>query len=230
MDVFTRDGKQGRTRRTRSDGERSRRTILDAAARLATVDGLGGLSIGNLAKHIGMSKSGLYAHFDSKEDLQIATIRTAREITDSEVTRPALEEPDPLRRVIALCENYLSYVERDVFPGGCFFASTTAEFDTRPGTVRDLLASMQAERMRTLTAQITAAMGAADIVPHEDPEQLAFECNALLHLANDSFVLGRNPDALTRARRGLTGRLLLAASAHARPVIEASTLAAGARR
>src|SRR3954464_1816462 len=110
------------TRRTRSDGERSRKTILRAAASLATVDGLEGISIGNLAAHIGMSKSGLYAHFGSKEELQLATIDSARKILDAEVVEPAREIVDPREQLQALCERFLSYVERRVFPGGCFFA------------------------------------------------------------------------------------------------------------
>src|SRR3954462_13040735 len=115
-------------RKPRADGERSRRTILDAAAKLATIDGLEGLSIGRLADHIGMSKSGLYAHFGSKEELQLATIETAREIYEADVVAPAARAATPLAKVEALCAQFLSHVERRVFPGGCFFASAAAEF------------------------------------------------------------------------------------------------------
>src|SRR3954470_9014604 len=111
------------TRRPRSDGLRSRQTILRAAASLATVDGLEGLSIGNLAAHIGMSKSGLYAHFGSKEELQLATIDTALEIFGAEVVAPARDATTPLAKIEVLCEQFLSHIERRVFPGGCFFAS-----------------------------------------------------------------------------------------------------------
>src|SRR5215468_4179777 len=104
-------------RRQRSDGARSRRTILRAAASLATVDGLEGISIGNLAAHIGMSKSGLYAHFGSKEELQLATVDTAREIFDAEVLAPIAGIDDPLERLKALCNSFLDHVERRVFPG-----------------------------------------------------------------------------------------------------------------
>src|SRR5213082_691885 len=97
-------------RKPRSDGERSRRTILDAAAKLATIDGLEGLSIGRLAAHIGMSKSGLYAHFGSKEELQLATIETAREIYEADVVAPAEDAATPLAKVEALCEQFLSHV------------------------------------------------------------------------------------------------------------------------
>src|SRR5256885_17242433 len=107
-------------RKPRADGQRSRRTILDAAAKLATIDGLEGLSIGRLAAHIGMSKSGLYAHFGSKEELQLAAIETASAIFDAEVIDPAEQGTTPLEKIQLLCEQFLSHVERRVFPGGCF--------------------------------------------------------------------------------------------------------------
>ena len=131
-------GREHAAVRRRGDGERSHLAILEAAMRLSTVQGLDGLSIGELASHIGMSKSGLYAHFRSKEELQVATVTAALEVVDAEVVQPALSRPDALGRLIALCENFLSYAQRS-FPGGCFFASAGAEFDTRPGSVRDLL-------------------------------------------------------------------------------------------
>ena len=109
-----------RKRRTRADGERSYRTILDTAARLATTEGLEGLSIGRLAGEIGMSKSGLYAHFDSKQQLQLATVGAAEDVFTAEVVTPALEVPEGLGRLKLLCAGYLSYVKRGVFPGGCF--------------------------------------------------------------------------------------------------------------
>ncbi|MEF2162646.1 helix-turn-helix domain-containing protein, partial [Pseudomonas aeruginosa] len=103
--------------------------ILHTAARLATVEGLDGLTIGRLAAETGMSKSGLFAHFGSKEELQLATIDTAEEIYEEDVLRPALQE-EGRARLEALCERFLSHVDRKVFPGGCFFASAAAELDT----------------------------------------------------------------------------------------------------
>jgi AcrR family transcriptional regulator len=130
-------------RKPRADGERSRRTILDAAAKLATTEGLEVLSIGRLAEHIGMSKSGLYAHFGSKEELQLATVETAGDVFAKEVVAPAEEAATPFGKLEALCEGFLSHVERRTFPGGCFFAATAAEFDTRPGAVRDRIAESE---------------------------------------------------------------------------------------
>src|SRR5271154_3359568 len=125
-------------RRRRSDGERSRNAILREAAQLATVEGIAGLSIGRLAEAVGMSKSGLFAHFGSKEELQLATIETASALFSEHVIEPASDAPTGLERLRQLTEGFLRHVEDDVFLGGCFFASVAAEMDTRPGPVRDL--------------------------------------------------------------------------------------------
>ena len=121
-------------RRTTSHGARTREAILRTAADVASVDGLDGLSIGRLATELAMSKSGLFAHFGSKEELQLATIEEARQRYAREVIEPALAAGPASAALHALCESFLSYVERAVFPGGCFFASAMAEFDSKaPG-------------------------------------------------------------------------------------------------
>src|SRR5262245_56151020 len=120
-----------------SKGEASRTTILLAAAKLATVRGLDGLSIGDLAAEVGMSKSGLYAHFKSKEELELATIETAAAIFEREVFQPAARAHAGTERLGALADAFLSHVERRVFPGGCFFAAVASELDRRPGPARD---------------------------------------------------------------------------------------------
>ena len=138
-------------RRRRGDGEKSRAAILDEAAKLATVEGIEGLSISRLADAVGMSKSGLFAHFGSKEDLQLAAIEEARQRYVQEVVAPGLAAGSGITRLYALCEAFLSYIERGVFPGGCFFASAMAEFDCKaPGPVRDRIAECQHEWMNTL--------------------------------------------------------------------------------
>src|SRR6202012_2692718 len=129
----TADPKTRPQRQPRADGERTRSAILRAAASLATVDGLEGLSIGNLAAAIGMSKSGLYAHFGTKQELQLATVDEAERILTEEVVQPALEASPGLGQLAAACEAVFSYVERRVFPGGCFFAATALEMGARPG-------------------------------------------------------------------------------------------------
>jgi AcrR family transcriptional regulator len=195
-------------RRARSDGQRSRRAIVDTAARLATTTGLEGLSIGTLADHVGMSKSGLYAHFNSKEELQLAAIAAASEIFDSEVIRPAMSLPTPSDRLLALCENFLDHVRRGVFPGGCFFASAMAEFDTRSGTVRDVIAAFQSEWMRTLADLVAQSQAEGAISNHYDADQLAFELESALHLANAMYVLHRDPAVLDRAHQIIVERLV----------------------
>jgi AcrR family transcriptional regulator len=194
-------------RRRRADGERSHNAILLGATELATLEGLEGLSIGGLADHIGMSKSGLYAHFGSKEELQLATIEKAQEIFDREVTRPALEQPQGLSRVLGMSDAYLSYLERRVFPGGCFFAAAGAEFATRDGPVKQKLQEFATEGLRGLAEAIRAARAHGEIDADADADQLAFEIDALLHGANAGFLLSGDREPLDRARRAIRERL-----------------------
>jgi AcrR family transcriptional regulator len=200
-----------KTRRPRADGARSRETILRAAAGLATVEGLDGLSIGHLAEHIGMSKSGLYAHFGSKEELQLATVDTALEIFASEVMEPAQTIADPLARLQAVCDRFLSHVERGVFPGGCFFASVSAEFDTHPGPVKDKIAVVQQRWSATLEQLIEEAQANGQLSRNEDAAQLAFEVDAYLLMGNTAFLLHNDPSSLHRARTAIAHRLSRAA-------------------
>ena len=111
------------------------RRSSQAAAELSTVEGLNGLSIGRLAEHVGMSKSGLYAHFRSKEELQLATVAVANEILTGVVVVPALDAPEGAQRLLAFCDTFLAHVEQRVFPGGCFLISAAAELSPRPGPV-----------------------------------------------------------------------------------------------
>jgi AcrR family transcriptional regulator len=194
-------------RRPRSDGLRSRQTILRAAANLATVDGLEGISIGNLAAHIGMSKSGLYAHFGSKEELQLATVGTAAEIFAAEVIEPTEAIADPLEQLRAIVDRFLSYLERRVFQGGCFFASVEVEFGTRPGAVQDRITAVQRAWRGRLERLIRDAQAAGSLDAGEDPAQLAFELDSYLLMGNTGFVLHDDPAHLERARAAIERRL-----------------------
>jgi AcrR family transcriptional regulator len=194
-------------RRRRADGERSRHAILDAAARLATVEGIEGLSIGRLAEATGMSKSGLYAHFGSKEELQLATVAFADAIFDEEVVTPAMSRGEGLARVEALCDRFLSHVERRVFPGGCFFSSLAAELDTRPGPVRDRIMAFHADWMERMASELRQAQRAGDIDRGVPIEQLMFELNAIIGHANSVFVLYGDHEVFELARRGIRERL-----------------------
>jgi AcrR family transcriptional regulator len=193
-------------RRRRADGERSREKILQAAAELATIEGLNGLSIGRLADAVGMSKSGLYAHFRSKEELQLATVETASRILAAEL-EPGMEAPAGKARIVALCDAFLSHVERRVFPGGCFFASGAAELSTQPGRVRDAIAASYREWIALLQAEVRTAQAAGDVDAGEDAEQVVFELNGILVAANVFFLLFDDPGELERARRGVRERL-----------------------
>jgi len=194
-------------RRPRADGQRTRGAILRAAASLATVDGLEGLSIGNLATAIGMSKSGLYAHFGTKQDLQLATVAEAERILTEEVITPALAAPAGLGQLAAVCEAFFSYVERRVFPGGCFFAATALEMGARPGPVKDRVAAIQADFTALLQTFAATAVERHELPAQEDPVQLAFELHAILLGADTKFVLHDDPTVMDLARRVVQRRL-----------------------
>jgi AcrR family transcriptional regulator len=198
---------QGLERRRRADGERTRRAILDVAARLATVEGLDGISLGRLAQDMGMSKSGLFAHFGSKEELQLATIAAAEDVFRAEVLDPALAAPEGLPRLRELCERFLGHVERGVFPGGCFFASAASELDTRPGPLRDRVAEVYNGWMELLEGSVVRAQQLGQLDASLDPEQLTFEVNAMLAEANALFLLRADPRAFEMARRAIRARL-----------------------
>jgi len=201
-----------RARRARSDGERSRRAILEAAGRLATVEGIEGLSIARLADTVGMSKSGLFAHFGSKEELQLATVETATSLFAAQVIEPAATAPAGSERLRALVDGYLRYVEAETFPGGCFFASVLAEVDMRPGAVRDRLVGFLDDWLDRLEAAVREAQAEGAIDPAEDAAQLAFEVEAALFLANAQFVVARGAEPIERARRAIDRRLAGAAT------------------
>jgi AcrR family transcriptional regulator len=194
-------------RKQRSDGERSRRTILDEAARLATVEGISGLSLGRLADAVGMSKSGLFAHFGSKEELQLATIETADEIFDQQVREAASPDQGGLERLRALLDAYLRYVESGTFPGGCFFASVTVEVSQQPGAVRDRLVDFMADWIDSLEGAIRDAQKEEAIDRSEDARQLAFELESFLLLANTQFAVTQSSLPIKQGRKAIERRL-----------------------
>ncbi|GGP36637.1 TetR family transcriptional regulator [Saccharothrix coeruleofusca] len=182
-------------------GEQTRRQILGRAAAIASVEGLEGLSIGRLATELAVSKSGVFAHFGSKEELQLATVRAAAAVFVDRVVKPALELPPGRARLEALCEGWLTYSEERTFPGGCFFHAVQAEFGARPGRVRDKIAEYGTKWHDLVTATAAEVPGVAD------PAQLAFELIAVLELANSRSVLHDDPDAYRRARQALRSHL-----------------------
>lgn len=195
-------------RRVRSDGERSRAAILHEAARLATVDGLDGLSLAHLARAVGMSKSGLFAHFRSKQELQLATVEAASAIFDEQVIEPAAAARPGVARLRAYVERFLGHVEDGVFPGGCFFVSAVSELDSHPGPVRDGAMAFSQHWLGLLAEEVAAAQAAGELDPGADPPQIAFELNAYMVLGNMQFVATANPSALDRVRRAVDNRLV----------------------
>src|ERR1700760_4954158 len=194
-------------RQPRADGERTRAAILRTAASLATVDGLEGLSIGNLAAATGISKSGLYAHFGSKQELQLATVEEAERILPAEVIQPALEARPGLAQLAAACEAFFSYLERRVFPGGCFFAATALEMGTHAGPVKERITAIQSDFTALLRAFVVTALEQHELPAHEDPDRLPFELHAILLGADTKFVLHDDPAILDLARQVVHQRL-----------------------
>jgi AcrR family transcriptional regulator len=187
----------------RSKGEVSRAAILLAAAKLATTKGLDALSIGDLAAEVGMSKSGLYAHFKSKEELELATIETAADIFEREVLRPALAAPAGFPQLRALVDSFLAYLERRVFPGGCFFAAVAMELDTHPGRARDRVVEMQQKWQSLLRQCFLDGQALGKVDAGADVAQAVFETHAALMAANFLFVLMNDPTPLTQGRKAV---------------------------
>src|SRR5258705_10557854 len=169
------------TDRRRLRGQRTRQAILLHAARVGSAEGLEAVSLQRLASDLGISKSGLFAHFGSKEELHLATIEAAALIFVEEVLRLALAEPRGVRRVWGLCTAWLSYLERGVFPGGCFFWAVAEEFDSRrPGPVRDSVLEKKAYWSYTLQRAVGEAQQAGEIAAGVGPEQLALGLDRLM--------------------------------------------------
>jgi AcrR family transcriptional regulator len=195
-------------RATRAPGDRARARVLEQAAALATLEGLEGISIARLATATGMPKSSVYVLFGSKEQLQLATIDAARASFIAHVVTPALTTGPPGRqRLLQLCDGYLDYVERRIFPGGCFFVSAAAEMGGRHGRVRDHVADYQRQWRELLTQATRDAHSAGAISPDCDPEQLAFELGAILAGANLAAVLHDDNTIIDRAREAIRSRV-----------------------
>lgn len=190
-------------RRRRIDGERTHAAILQKATEIASVEGITGLTLGRLADALGVSKSGLYAHFGSKEQLQLETIQAAGAIVEREVIEPALAVPDGLARIEAACTGYISYVERKVFPGGCFFAGLYPEVDAQSGAVRESAAQMARLWNNWICEMAETAKRQGEIRADVDGEQLAFELQAVTEAANLHYMLFDGPHGIERGRRAV---------------------------
>lgn len=195
----------------RLKGDRTRSRILTAAASFASEHGLESLSIGELAAATGMSKSGLFAHFGSKEELQLATIEHARSVFVDAVVAPALAAPAGRARLEALCERWIDYIRREVFPGGCFYSAISMEYKNRPGPVRDRLLTHTDAWIDTIRRAVRQAQRLGELPRGTDSAQLAFELHAIVMTANWDYQLHRDPRAFSRARFAIRARLAPAA-------------------
>jgi AcrR family transcriptional regulator len=207
--------------RAQQKGQQTRATILEAALGLASSVGLEGLSIGALAEVTGMSKSGVFAHFGSREELQISVIREYHNKFEEEVFFPAIREARGLPRLAALFENWIKRVSVEI-DSGCIYISGAVEFDDRPGPVRDALAGMVKAWHQALERAIRLAIDAGDLLADTDPAQMLFEVHGLiLALHHDARFL-RNPGAVERARTGFARIVRLYAAPHLAQAVPAA--------
>ncbi|RZQ60542.1 TetR/AcrR family transcriptional regulator [Amycolatopsis suaedae] len=185
----------------------TREAIVEAGLRIASVEGLEGLTIGRLAADLGLSKSGVLGHFGSKETLQLEVVDAAAELFGREVVGRAERAPEGLRRLRALVESWVSYVERGVLPGGCFFTAAASEFDDRSGPVRNAVAGLAWVWERDLRRQVDLAVAAGELPAGTDSDQVVFELSGHLLALNYALRLHRDPAAPARARTAIA-RLL----------------------
>ena len=183
-------------------GAQTREAILERSLSLASHLGLEGLTIGRLAEELDLSKSGLFAHFRSKEELQLQTLQRAAEQFVEAVVRPALAVPRGERRVRALFERWLHWPELQ--PGGCIFVAVAAELDDRPGPARDLLVRLQRDWLDVIATTVRAASTGGEFRRDVDPEQFAHELYGIMLAFHHASRLLRDPRAAQRAERAFT--------------------------
>jgi AcrR family transcriptional regulator len=193
--------------RRQARGLRTREAILARAVNIASIQGLEGLTVGSLATQLKMSKSGLFAHFGSKEDLQLATVELARQIFIKQVTRPAIAAPRGMPRLWGLLEHWLALVEKRVFQGGCFFSAASFEFDSRRGVVRDRIAAIMHEWIGAITRAVCEAQKAGHLDANVHPTRLAFEIHGIAMGAHWAHQLLDDKHAYSRARTILLEKL-----------------------
>ena len=194
----------------------TRQRILEASLRLASVEGLEGLTIGRLATELGISKAGLLGHFGTKQSLQLAVVDAAAELFTHEVPGRVRDVPSGLPWLRAVCEAWVSYLERDVLPGGCFFTAAAAEFDGRGGPVHDAIAGMNALWQRDLRIQIRRAVSDGDLPAGTDADQVIYDLVGIMLALNHFVQLDHDRAAPARARRALH-RVLGAPPEHRTP-------------
>jgi AcrR family transcriptional regulator len=190
-------------RRSAVEALHTRDAILRRAADIGSVDGLEGLTIGRLAGELEMSKSGVLGHFGSKEALQIATLELAADIFRVQVWEPARHLRPGLERLLGICEHWTRYAAAPSFPGGCFMAAASFEWDGRDGPVHDALAKLMRRWRRTLAGEVVAAVEAGELPPDTDPDEVAFGLEALASGVNPARQLQGDADAAAWCLRAM---------------------------
>ncbi|MFJ1754970.1 TetR/AcrR family transcriptional regulator [Kitasatospora sp. NPDC088134] len=187
------------------EARRTKARIIERSVALASVDGLEGLTIGRLATDLGLSKAGVLGHFGTKEALQLATLERASTVFTALVWDPAADSEPGLRRLRAVCESWISYLEhaRETFPGGCLFTTAAVEFDAHDGPVRRTLARLLLVWRRRLAGEVRLAVDAGELPADTDPEQIVHELTGIYLALNQALQLLRDPLAATRTRRAL---------------------------
>lgn len=199
--MSTTDGRRAR-------GDRTRAAVLDTAVAMASVDGLNGITLGRLAAEHGVSKSGLFAHWTGKEDLQLAIVQRATDHWTEHVVEPAMSAPAGIRRLYMLHEQQMSFYDRRVLPGGCFFATAVHEFDDHPGQVRDAVFDALRLWLRKLRTTASEAVELGELRPGTDVKQLAFEIQAIgVAVVTHSRLLASS-SAYEYSRRAVRDRLI----------------------
>jgi AcrR family transcriptional regulator len=182
---------------------KTRAAVTDAAVDRASIEGLQGLTIGHLADEMAMRKSSVFSLFGSKQELQLAALDAAVELFSHEVWDPVADETAGIARLLALCDSWLSYHEREVMPGGCFLTTATVEFDARPGPLRDKVAGVMKRWLAVLEREAGLAIEEGELPADTEPADVAFQLNALAAAASYGFQLWRDPEVFTRARRSM---------------------------
>jgi len=208
--------------RRQARGVRTRGAILRRAFDLASAEGLEGLTVGRLAYELGMSKSGLFAHFGSKEELQLATVETARQIFIDHISRPAMAAPKGMPRLWSLIDRWLAYFERRVVEGGCFFTAASFEFDSRRGPVRDRIAEIMREWIGVLVRAVEQAQKAGHIGASVDATSLAFEIQSMAMGGHWASQLLDDRRSYSRTRAAMVDRLRRIATPECPPLPSAT--------
>jgi AcrR family transcriptional regulator len=206
-------------RRSVVDALDTRRRILSLAADMASVEGLEGITVGRLAAALDMSKAGVIGHFGTKLELQLATLDHAAEVFRSEVWSPAERMREGMPRLVAICSSWMDYAGRPAFPGGCFLAAASFEFDSRPGPVRDALITYLRRWHDVLVREISFAAAAGDLPARTNAEQLAVALEAIAARVTPNRELYGDDRASDHAKELMLAMLGRSASGRARPAV-----------